>query len=248
MNYSVADASGNAASAVRTVNVTDTKAPVISLVGASSMTLNRGTSFVDPGATATDLCAGNLTSAIVKTGSVNTSVVGTYTLTYKVTDAAGLSATVTRTVTVADACNTTVTVKPVQQIWPPNHSYQSFSLSDCAVVTTSCGTGGGCHGGADIDSMGTILSIYSDELEDANGNGDGSTLNDIVITGPSTFQLRAERDGKGNGRVYGVRFNVTDSSGAVQTATCKFSVPHDQSGSSAVDDGAAAGYTVTSHY
>ncbi len=248
LTYSVADASGNAASAVRTVSVTDTKAPVISLVGAATMTINRGSTFTDPGATATDLCSGNLTSAIVKTGAVNTSVAGTYTLTYTVTDAASLSASVTRAVTVADSCSTTVTVKPVQQIWPPNHKYQSFSLSDCAVVTTTCGTGGGCHGGANIDSMGTILSIYSDEVEDANGNGDGNTLNDIVITGHSTFQLRAEREGKGNGRVYGVLFKVTDSSGAVQTATCKFAVPHDQGDTNVVDDGAAAGYTVTSSY
>jgi hypothetical protein len=136
-----------------------------------------------------------------------------------------------------------VTVKPTQQIWPPNHKYQSFSLSDCAaVVTTSCGDTQG--NSANIDGLGTILSISSDEVEDAQGNGDGSTLNDIVITGRSTFQLRAEREGKGNGRVYGVNFKVTDSSGAVQTATCKFVVPHDQSDRQIFDDGAAAGYTV----
>jgi hypothetical protein len=74
--------------------------------------------------------------------------------------------------------------------------------------------------------MGTILSIYSDEAEDATGNGDGSTVNDIVITGKSSFKVRAERLGKGNGRVYGVNFKVTDTSGAVQTATSKFVVPH----------------------
>jgi hypothetical protein len=244
-SYSVTDASGNVASAARTVNVTDTRAPAISLVGSATMSVNRGSAFVDPGATATDSCSGNLTSAIVRTGTVNTSVAGTYTLTYSVTDGAGLRSSVTRTVTVVGTtCNTTVTVKPVQQIWPPNHSYQSFTLSDCAVVTTNCGPGGdGGHNTA-MDEMGTILSIYSDEVEDAQGNGDGSTLNDIVITGPSSFKVRAERQGKGNGRFYGVTFRVTDSGGNTQTATCKLVVPHDQSGRGAVDDGAAAGYTV----
>jgi hypothetical protein len=101
-----------------------------------------------------------------------------------------------------------------------------------------------CGAPVDINAAGTITSIYSDEVEDANGNGDGSTVQDIVITGKSSFELRAERQGKGNGRVYGVNFKVTDSSGAVQTATCKFVVPHDQSGRGATDDGAAAGYTV----
>ncbi|WP_224370605.1 DUF5011 domain-containing protein [Hyalangium versicolor] len=244
-SYSVADASGNTATATRTVSVTDTKAPTLSLVGAATMTVNRGSTFTDPGATATDSCSGTLTSAIVKTGSVNTSVVGTYTLRYTVADGAGLSASVTRSVTVQDSCNTVVTVKPVQKIWPPNHNYQSFTLSDCAAVTTNCGTGGGCHGDdGDIDDMGKILSIYSDEVEDSNGNGDGNTDDDIVITGPSSFKLRAEREGKGNGRVYGIRFKVIDSSGAAQTATCKFAVPHDQGDTNVVDNGAAAGYTV----
>jgi hypothetical protein len=246
LTYSATDAASNTTSAVRTVEVKDTKAPSIALVGAASMTVNRGSTFVDPGTTSSDQCPGALTT--VKTGSVNTAVAGTYTLTYKVTDAAGLFSSVSRTVTVAAAgsCNTTVTVKPVQQIWPPNHNYQSFSLSDCAaVVTTSCGDS---SGGADVNGMGTILSIYSDELENANGNGDGNTVDDIVITGHSTFKVRAERDGKGNGRVYGIRFRVTDSSGASQTATCKFSVPHDQGDTSVVDDGAVAGYTVTSSY
>jgi large repetitive protein len=245
-SYSVTDASGNVASAARTVSVTDTRAPAISLVGSATMSVNRGSAFVDPGATATDSCSGNLTSAIVRTGTVNTSVAGTYTLTYSATDGAGLRSSVTRTVTVVGStCNTTVTVKPVQQIWPPNHGYQSFTLSDCAVVTTNCGPdGGGCHGSPAIDQLGTIISIYSDEVEDAQGNGDGSTDDDIVITGPSSFKVRAERQGKGNGRFYGVNFRVTDTGGNTQTATCKFVVPHDQSGRGAVDDGAAAGYTV----
>ena len=131
-----------------------------------------------------------------------------------------------------------MSVKSPREIWPPNHKMLNFSLSECAVVQNPCG------GPVDIDAVGTITSIYSDELEDASGNGDGHTTGDIVITGNSTFQLRAERQGKGNGRVYGVNFKVTDSSGAEQTATCKFVVPHDQSGRGATDDGAAAGYTV----
>ena len=244
-NYSVTDVSGNVATASRTVTVRDTVAPTVTLAGSATMSLQIGSAFVEPGATATDVCSGPLT--VTKTGTVNTAAAGTYTLTYTARDTAGLSASKTRTVTVVgNTCNTTVTVKPTQQIWPPNHSYQTFTLSDCAAVTTNCAPeGGGCHDGSDIDNMGKILSIYSDEVEDANGNGDGNTDDDIVITGPSSFKLRAERQGKGNGRIYGVRFKVTDTSGASKTATCKFVVPHDQSDRVGVDDGAAAGYTVT---
>jgi len=89
----------------------DTTAPVITMNGAASMSINKGTTFTDPGATATDNKDGNLTAMITVTGSVNTGVAGTYTLTYNVSDAAGNAATpLTRTVTVVAAADT---VKPV---------------------------------------------------------------------------------------------------------------------------------------
>ena len=103
VSYSVADAAGNTASAVRTVSVSDTLAPSLALVGASAMKLECGVdSFVDSGATATDLCSGDLSSAIVKTGAVNTAAVGSYSLGYSVADAAGNTVSAVRTVQVAD--------------------------------------------------------------------------------------------------------------------------------------------------
>ncbi|HEY8208091.1 MAG TPA: hemolysin, partial [Myxococcaceae bacterium] len=145
----------------------------------------------------------------------------------------------TGTVTVQDTSAPQVSVSPVMQLWPPNHTMRSFHLSDCASAADNCA------GSVDIDAQGTIISIYSDEPEDANGNGDGHTLGDIVVTGNSSFSIRSERQGQGNGRVYGVNFVVTDGSGNPRTATCRFAVPHDQSCSSPVDDGAGSGYTVT---
>ena len=50
---------------------------------------------------------GNITSSIVETGSVNSSVVGSYTITYNVSDFAGNAATaVTRTINVTPAAGT----------------------------------------------------------------------------------------------------------------------------------------------
>ena len=87
-----------------TVAVNDTTAPVITLQGSASITLNVGDVFTDPGATATDNKDGNLTADIVVTGTVDTSKVDTYTLSYNVSDAAGNAATsVARTVNVVDA-------------------------------------------------------------------------------------------------------------------------------------------------
>ena len=62
--------------------------PTITLIGANPLNLTVNTPFVDPGATATDLEDGDLTSAIVKTGTANASTTGTYILTYVVKDQA----------------------------------------------------------------------------------------------------------------------------------------------------------------
>ncbi|MFL0805148.1 MAG: DUF5011 domain-containing protein [Agarilytica sp.] len=106
--YNVSDAAGNAAVQVtRTVNVvSDTVAPVITLIGDSPMSVNVGSTFSDPGASATDNVDGDISSNVVVSGSVNTAVIGSYVLTYDVSDVAGNAATqVSRTVDVVAASN-----------------------------------------------------------------------------------------------------------------------------------------------
>src|SRR5438046_5856260 len=70
LSYSVSDGHGNNASASRSVNVVDTTSPVLSLVGAAAMTIECHSVFSDPGATASDLCAGDLTSQIQVSGKI----------------------------------------------------------------------------------------------------------------------------------------------------------------------------------
>jgi len=98
------DASGNAAvSKRRTIYVVlDKTPPTLTLNGTATETVEQCGTYKDPGAVATDLVDGNLTTAIVVTGSVNTSVVGSYTLTYTVSDAQGNTTVKTRTVMVKD--------------------------------------------------------------------------------------------------------------------------------------------------
>ena len=83
------------------LTVTDTLPPVITLLGSSGMTNELGSAFTDPGATATDTCAGTNVTLLVS-GTVNPSAVGTYTLTYLATDASGNASTNTRIVVVRD--------------------------------------------------------------------------------------------------------------------------------------------------
>lgn len=88
---------GSAAPAPDPVSRADTVAPVISLNGEATVTLQQGTSFVDSGATATDIVDGVVDATT--TDSVGTAV-GTYILTYRATDSAGNSSSVQRTVNV----------------------------------------------------------------------------------------------------------------------------------------------------
>ena len=98
--FEFADLTGNVGVVTATVSNIDTVAPVITLLGDSSMTLSYGSSFIDPGAITDD------GSSIVPTGSVDTNTAGTYVITYNSTDLAGNSATeVSRTVTVNNRPN-----------------------------------------------------------------------------------------------------------------------------------------------
>lgn len=80
----------------------DSTKPVITLKGDSIVTINLGTTYTDAGATATDNIDGNITSKIKVNSNVNINRVGTYIVTYTVTDNAGNTATLTRTVKVVD--------------------------------------------------------------------------------------------------------------------------------------------------
>ena len=100
LNYSVADAAGNTATATRTVTVFDTTAPALTLLGDANMTHAKNTAWVDPGATASDSLDGNLTSSITIIGTVDVNNTGVYTLTYSVSDGASNETNATRAVNV----------------------------------------------------------------------------------------------------------------------------------------------------
>jgi hypothetical protein len=106
ITFNATDAAGNIADTVtRTVVVgeaPDTTKPVITLIGESTVNVAYGSSYTDLGATVTD--NKDAERPIIGTGSVNTSVPGSYTMTFNAADAAGNNAdTVTRTVVVGAA-------------------------------------------------------------------------------------------------------------------------------------------------
>ena len=78
----------------------DRRNPEIELLGEARVNIPAGQEYVDPGATAVDDIDGDITDKIQVSGSVNSTVVGTQTITYSVSDRAGNVASATRTVVV----------------------------------------------------------------------------------------------------------------------------------------------------
>lgn len=187
LTYTVTDPAGNVGTATRTVNVVDTTAPTLTLSGASSMTVECHSAFTDPGATASDACAGNLTAAIAVTGSVDVNTPDSYTLTYTVEDPAGLVATATRTVNVVDTTapnvtligNAVMTVECHTSFTDPGATANDICAGTLSVVTT---------GAVNVNTPGSYTLTYT--ATDPSGNAASATRTvNVVDTTPPVIVL-----------------------------------------------------------
>ncbi|MFB3851878.1 MAG: CARDB domain-containing protein [Acidobacteriota bacterium] len=109
----------------------------------------------------------------------------------------------------------------IDKLWPPNHKLENISI----------------QGVSDLENDPftiTVTSITQDEP--TNGLGDGDTSPDGFGVGSDKPQVRAERSGKGNGRVYQINFKAVDSKGAECNGSVKVGVPHDKK-DTPIDDG-----------
>ena len=110
VTYTVSDSSGNEAVEVkRVVKVVDTTTPVITMLGSAAKTVEAKSVYIDEGATAVDTHDEALVVTSVST--VNTDVVGSYTVIYNVSDASGNAAVpVIRKVIVVDTTSPVITL------------------------------------------------------------------------------------------------------------------------------------------
>ncbi|MCF6325557.1 MAG: DUF5011 domain-containing protein [Gammaproteobacteria bacterium] len=96
VTYNVSDKEGNAAvQVIRIVNVvvmTDSTPPVITLTGSNPQTITVGTVYAELGATATDDVDGDITLVMSDAAAVDTDVIGSYEVTYNVSDKEGNAA------------------------------------------------------------------------------------------------------------------------------------------------------------
>jgi hypothetical protein len=158
---------------------------------------------------------------------------GTTEVTMTCTDGWGAISECDSVVEVVDDTPAQIAHKTVE-LWPPNHKYHEISLADCiGEVNDNCFDVQVAHFGGHT----RLAHVTSDELEEELG--DGNTCADsIVILADNKFQVRAERSGNHDGRVYTAKYELTDVFGHVSEHTCTIVVPHSP-GQPAVDNGAA---------
>ncbi len=97
-------------------------------------------------------------------------------------------------------------------LWPPNHKMIDILIGydivdNCGPVTCS-------------------LSVASNEPP--NGPGDGNTSADWQVLDDHHVQLRAERSGKGSGRIYTITTTCSDSGGGSSNKSVAVTVPKSQ--------------------
>lgn len=98
--YTVVDSSKNKSTIERKIIKKDNIKPTITLKNGTTINITMGSTYQEEGYTAQDNCDGVLTEKVKITGEVDTNRIGSYTLTYTVSDQSGNKTSVTRTINV----------------------------------------------------------------------------------------------------------------------------------------------------
>ncbi len=188
-----------------TTGTSTSAAPTLTLLGANPVIVTVGNGYVDPGATAFDAVDGNITGKITTKDTVTTGSVGTYTVTYSVTNSAGLTTIKTRAVSVVSSSNTTPCAN--------NELYNTVTGAPCSASSNSAAP--------------TLTLLGANPVIVTVGNGyvdPGATAFDAVdgnITGKITTKDTVTTGSVGT---YTVTYSVTNSAGLTTIKTRAVSV------------------------
>jgi VCBS repeat protein/HYR domain-containing protein/thrombospondin type 3 repeat protein len=227
LTLKVTDSEGASASAEAVVTIADTTPPVLECPGAAPAAecTGAGGAAIEVAATAHDACGGaplvtnNRTSAGADASGAYP--LGTTLVGFEATDASGNHTACSVPVTVVDTVPPDISVvADPPSLWPPNHGmvpvhlvWQTSDRCDPAGVRVE------------------VASSASSEPDDDTGPGDGETSGDIegadLGTADADILLRAERDGRGPGRIYELRYRAIDRAGNGAPGLAVVTVPHD---------------------
>ena len=171
--------------------ILDTTAPVITINGASTVTHERFSSYTDAGATAD---GGETVST---TGTVNVNTVGTYSIVYSATDAAGNTGSATRTVNVVDTTAPTI---------------------ETSNIITNINEGDTSLGYVTSSESNVTWSVYGTSQADVTVSGSQNNTATISLANPADFELQSS---------YSFVVSATDASANVGTATIAIDVTND---------------------
>ncbi|MBT3434972.1 MAG: HYR domain-containing protein [Nitrospinaceae bacterium] len=234
VTLTVTDDLGDSDSCSATVTVQDTTAPALAqpadVVAEATGPSGAVVSFSLPGTT--DACDASVSVASSPV-SGSTFPLGATAVTVTAMDANNNSSEKTFTVTVQDTAPPVINSVSVNSnvLFPPDHKMKPVSVTVDAEDNVS------------LFPSSKIISVTSNEP--VNGTGDGDTAPDWEITGDLTLNLRAERSGGGNGRIYTITVQSTDESGNNSLKTVTVSVPISQGNGQATVDWTAVSEAVS---
>lgn len=139
---------------------------------------------------------------------------------FSATDSCGSETTENSSIVVLDSTTPDITCAVnIDTLWSPNHQFVDVGFSFNA--TDVCNP----------DTVTTEISVTSDEATSEElGSGGPFKCPDAIIGADGSVQLRAERSGNGDGRVYRITATATDSCGNAAPCTVEVAVPKSQHG------------------
>lgn len=170
---------GKTYSTKQIVEVTDTTAPELTLIGDTIIQLEAGTQYVEPGFQATDLYDGDLTEKVTTEGTPEIVFPGEHTIIYHVKDSSGNESTAKRILQAADHIAPDLQLHGKQTEYvrlgnpynePGYSAWDSFEGDCTAAVLVS--------GNVDTNTAGSYTLTYT--VSDSSGNSTSLTRTVLV--------------------------------------------------------------------
>ena len=229
VTLTISDQLGESASCDATVDVVDVTPPAIDCPDDTQLECPADTT---PGANgfamAVDNCTDDPTIDHADLSVPGCGGTETIARTWTATDESGNASDCEQVIEVVDTTPPEVVCSVNDELmWPPNHKFKDVGFQFMAA--DAC----------DPEPPAIDVAVTSDEhASDARGAGGPNHCPDAIVGDDFSVELRAERSGGGDGRIYRITVNATDDCGNVGTCSAGVGVPHSMApGHSPIDSG-----------